>query len=212
MQRTQTQTSLAMIFHQTNIWSTGSKPRTGLFGTCKKKHIKGSNFAKVLCLQHAPRNPYAFFFMLARRRQQGKVHTSAAMGQGALMTYGPAAISGQWMMTVTLTRMPWRAVLTENLDWVFFLPKRPGQLHFPPEIAAQQGEKGEGLPKTRGTEKWANTQSRNAERQSGPEPQSEAQFAGCAIFGDRRLFTNAEVAPCIFGKKSLVKILAEGPP
>ena len=35
-----------------------------------------------------------------------------------------------------------------------------------------------------------------------PEPRNEAQFADCAIFGDRRSFRNAEVALAFWGKTS----------
>ena len=59
--------------------------------------------------------------------------------------------------------------------------------------------------------KRANHKSRNAQPQSEREPQNEARFADCVIFGDRRLFTNAEVALAFLGKTS-VKILGENRP
>ena len=42
--------------------------------------------------------------------------------------------------------------------------------------------------------KRANQKSRIAQPQSEREPQNEARFADCAIFGERRLVINAEVA------------------
>ena len=56
--------------------------------------------------------------------------------------------------------------------------------------------------------KRANHKSRNAQPQSEREPQNEARFADCAIFGERRLFINAEVALAFLGKTS-VKISGE---
>ena len=46
----------------------------------------------------------------------------------------------------------------------------------------------------------AHHKSRNTQPQSEKEPQNEAPFADCAIFGDRRLFGNAEVALAFLGK------------
>ena len=43
------------------------------------------------------------------------------------------------------------------------------------------------------------------------EPQNEARFADCAIFGERRLFINAEAALAFLGKTS-VKISGENRP
>ena len=50
-----------------------------------------------------------------------------------------------------------------------------------------------------------------AQPQSEREPQNEARLADCAIFGDRRLFINAEVALAFLAKTS-VKILGENRP
>ena len=51
--------------------------------------------------------------------------------------------------------------------------------------------------------KRANHKSRNAQPQSEREPQNEARFADCAIFGEGRLVINAEVALAFFGKTSV---------
>ena len=59
--------------------------------------------------------------------------------------------------------------------------------------------------------KRANHKSRNAQPQSEREPQNEARFADCAIFGERRLFINAEAALAFLGKTS-VKISGENRP
>ena len=48
--------------------------------------------------------------------------------------------------------------------------------------------------------KRANHKSRNAQPQSEREPQNEARFADYAIFGERLLFRNAEVALAFWGK------------
>ena len=59
--------------------------------------------------------------------------------------------------------------------------------------------------------KRANHKSRNAQPQSEREPQNEARFADCAIFGERRLVINAEVALAFLGKTT-VKISGENRP
>ena len=59
--------------------------------------------------------------------------------------------------------------------------------------------------------KRANHNTRNTQPQSQPEPQDEARLAHCAIFGDGRLFRNAEVA-FVFLAKNSVKIFAENRP
>ena len=48
--------------------------------------------------------------------------------------------------------------------------------------------------------KRANHKSRNAQPQSEREPQNEARFADCAIFGDKRLLRNAKAALAFWKK------------
>ena len=90
------------------------------------------------------------------------------------------------------------------------------KLHFPPQIEGQKGEvrQKQEAPKMLPPlefRKQANHKSRNARAQSEHGPQNEARFADCAIFGDRRLFRNAEVALAFLGKPS-VKLLGENRP
>ena len=59
-------------------------------------------------------------------------------------------------------------------------------------------EDGEGSERT-------NHKSRNAQPQSEREPQNEARFVDCAIFGDKCLFRNAKAALACW-KKTEVKI------
>ena len=60
--------------------------------------------------------------------------------------------------------------------------------------------------------KRANFKSTNAQPQSECEPQNEARFADCAIFGARHLFQKCRSCPCLFGKNPEVRISGENRP
>ena len=95
-------------------------------------------------------------------------------------------------------------ILTEGF------PKRQGfflKNFTPAQIEGQKGEvrQKHEAPKNPTSSCFSKTdkpQIKKPQPQSEREPQNEARFADCAIFGDRGLFRNSEIALAFLGKTS----------